>query len=303
MSPLRMKPPVNPLRSMTARDGQKPSKRRALAQHFLVDKSVLSRILSASELSDGDTVVEVGAGNGALTRELVRTAAKVIAVEIDPELASSLPVRLHNPSNLRVINDDARHMDLASMVRENESYKMVGNLPYYAATPILRHFLESDGLRPSTMVVMVQREVADRMVAHNGRMSLLAVSVQLYGVPRVICTIPPGAFSPAPKVTSALVRIDPLPRPAIDVSNVRHFFDLVRAGFSAPRKQLRNSLSLGLAISPSEAESLLAQAGVNPRLRPENLSLEHWKTLYECAGALLDPGALLDHGDQSIRQD
>ena len=303
MSPTRMKPAVDTASPEPAHGGERPSKRsapakrRALAQHFLADRNVLRGIVSALELSDEDTVVEVGAGNGALTRELVRSAFAVIAVEIDAELASSLPTRLHNPANLRVINGDAREVDLAFVVGAHERYKMVGNLPYYAASPILRRFLEADGLRPSMMVVMVQREVATRMVAHDGRMSLLALGIQFYGVPRIVCTVPPSAFKPAPKVTSAVVRIDPLRRPAVEVDDAGDFFELVRAGFSAPRKQLRNSLSHGLGIHPVEAEGLLEKAGLDPSLRPENLSLEHWKRLYECAGALVD------HGDKSIRQD
>ncbi len=254
--------------------------RKALGQHFLIDESILQQILSASELGPQDTVVEVGPGPGALTRELVRRAKRVIAIEVDSHLAASLPESLGRPDNLRVINADARQVDLAWALEGVDDYKVVANLPYYAANPILRRFLEAGQRKPSLMVVMVQREVAESMAAQGGRMSLLAVGVQVYGIPRIVCYVPPRAFYPPPKVTSAVVRIDLRPRPAIQVEDVQEFFDLVSAGFSAPRKQLRNSLSLGLGISPDQSRRLLELAGLDPRHRPENLSLEDWGNLY-----------------------
>ena len=254
--------------------------RKALGQYFLVDRTVLQSILSAAELDPQDIVVEVGPGRGRLTRHLVRRAKKVIAIEIDDRLAASLARSLDNPPNLNVINADARDIDLRQVLDRGDGYKLVANLPYYAANPIVRRFLEEDELRPSLMVVMFQKEVAARMVAGTGRMSLLAVAIQLYGVPRIIRYVPPSAFSPSPKVDSAVVRIDPLPHPASGVDNVKGFFDMVKAGFSAPRKQLRNSLCMGLGISVEQTTCLLEQARVDPRRRAENLTLEEWKVLY-----------------------
>ena len=257
-----------------------PSPRKPLGQHFLIDPTVLQRIVAVSELEPQDTVVEVGPGRGALTRHLVREAGRVIAIEIDPKLAASLPDGLDNPTNLTVINADAREMDLEQLLEGERTYKLVANLPYYAANPILRRFMEPDRTRPKLAVVMVQREVARRMVAEDGRMSLLAVSIQLYGSPSIVCYVPARAFYPPPKVTSAVVRIDPYTRPAIQAESVGEFFGVVKAGFASPRKQLRNSLSLGLGVSTDQASVLLALAELDPRQRAENLSLEDWWKLY-----------------------
>ena len=254
--------------------------RKSLGQHFLVDKEVLGRIISTADLSPEDTVVEVGPGRGALTRQLVRSAKVVIAIEMDSRLADTLADRLGNPPGLRVIHADAREVDLARILEDVGQYKVVANLPYYAANPILRRFLESPTRRPALMVVMVQEEVARRMVAQNGRMSILAVGVQLYGTPRIICRVPPSAFVPPPKVSSAVVRVDVLGSPALELDNEDGFFGLVRAGFFAPRKQLRNSLQLGLGISAVDVTSLLELADLDPKRRPENLSIEDWGNLY-----------------------
>ena len=259
------------------------SARKALAQHFLVDRRVLGLILGESDPGPDDTIVEVGPGRGVLTRSLVRRAKRVIAVEMDAHLAASLPETLDNPPNLRVINADAREMDLTQVLQDEVRYKLVANLPYYAANPIIRRFLESEQHRPSLMVVMVQREVARSMVAEGGRMSLLAVGIQIYGTPRIICEVPPRAFVPPPKVTSAVVRIDPLPHPAVPVENVTDFFEIVRAGFRAPRKQLRNSLSLGLGVSAQESGHLLEVAGLDPAQRAETVRIEEWWKLYQAS--------------------
>ena len=259
--------------------------KKSLGQHYLTDSRVLESILAAAELSPGDTVVEVGPGLGTLTRELVLQVSRVIAIEVDQKLAAALPGRLGHPTNLEVVAADAREVDLGATLRGVADYKLVANLPYYAANPILRRFLEGgaedgDYPKPSIAVVMVQKEVANSIVAKGGRMSLLAVGVQLYGVPHVVCEVPAEAFDPPPKVTSSVVRIDVLPRPAIDVDSLDEFFDVVRAGFSAPRKQLRNSLGAGLGVAPREATRLVEEAGLDPARRAETLALDDWRQLY-----------------------
>ena len=259
------------------------SARKSLAQHFLVDRRVLGLILHESEAGPEDTIVEVGPGRGVLTRELIRTANRVIAIEVDSRLAGSLTRSLGNPPNLRVINADAREVDLTEVLQGEQDYKVVANLPYYAAIPILRRFLEADQHAPSLVVVMVQKEVARSMVAEGGRMSLLAVGIQLYGIPRIICEVPARAFAPPPKVTSAVVRIDPRRHPSVPVEDIAEFFNMVRAGFSAPRKQLRNSLSLGLSVSTEQTGRLLELAGLDPKRRAENLNLEEWWDLYQAS--------------------
>ena len=281
--------------------GPKPtvrlSAKKSLGQHFLVDGAVLEQILSASELDPLDTVVEVGPGRGALTRHLVQRAKTVIAIEVDSNLAARLTQDLSYAANLKVVNADARDVELEEVLEGEDSYKLVANLPYYAANPILRRFLEAARLKPSLLVVMVQREVAVSMVAEAGRMSLLSVGIQVYGVPRIVCYVPPQAFYPPPKVTSAVVRIDLRPHPAISLEEAGEFFDMVRAGFSAPRKQLRNSLALGLGISNEQTSHLIGLAGLDPRQRAERLTIPDWWQLYRAGRERLNCG------HQSIRQD
>ena len=267
-----------------------PKPRKSLGQHFLTDARVLSRIVAAVELAPEDTVVEIGPGRGALTCRLVGRAGRVVAVELDRELAADLPTRCGQPANLAVVEADARTVEIDSLlaagVKEGDgdsggsAYKVVGNLPYYAANPIIRRFLEADP-GPRLMVMMVQREVADSMTAAPGRMSLLSVATQFYAAARLVCTVPPTAFRPAPKVTSAVVRLDLRPVPAAPVSDSVAFFDLVRAGFSAPRKQLRNSLGQGLGLPAGLAGETLAAAGVDGRRRAETLSLEEWAAVFD----------------------
>ncbi|MCE2464206.1 MAG: ribosomal RNA small subunit methyltransferase A [Dehalococcoidia bacterium] len=265
------------------RPSARPSTRKALGQHYLTDKGTIQQILSTSQLNPHDTVLEVGPGLGAVTFPLVQSAQSVVAIEIDPRLAASLPGRLGNPPNLRVINADARDVELTNVLEENANYKLVANLPYYAASPILRRFLETVTHRPALIVVMVQREVARSMAAEDGRMSLLAVGIQVYGIPSIICDVPPEAFYPPPKVTSTVVKIVPRHRMAIEVENTEGFFNVVRAGFFAPRKQIRNSLGLGLSMSTEQVGHLLESAKLDPKLRPENLSLEEWGRLYQAS--------------------
>tara|TARA_B100000315_G_scaffold231891_1_gene243627 strand:+ start:1415 stop:2254 length:840 start_codon:yes stop_codon:yes gene_type:complete len=253
--------------------------RKALGQHFLTDGRILGRVLAAAEIAPEDTVLEVGPGRGALTRRLVSRAARVIALELDSHLAASLPARLDNPPNLTVVEADARKVDIGSLVGPDATYKVVGNLPYYAANPIVRRFLESNP-QPRLMVVMVQQEVARSMAAGLGKMGLLSVATQFYAVPKVVCTVPPRLFRPPPKVTSALVRLEVRASPAVDVADPNAFFALVRAGFSAPRKQLRNSLGHGLGVPATVVGQLLADLDLDGSMRPANLSLENWAMIY-----------------------
>ncbi len=267
-------------RTSTLAAGRPARAKKALAQHFLVDRRVLARILEAAEVSPGDTVVEVGPGRGALTTELAERAGRLVAVEVDEALAASLAERYRGNPRVEVVTADARNVALASLVAPGTPYKVVANLPYYAASPIIRRFLDAEH-KPRLMVVMVQREVARRMTAEPGDMSILAVAVQVYGRPRTVCTVPPRAFRPAPKVSSSVVRIDVHDRPAVAFDSEHRFFHLVRAGFSAPRKQLRNSLSAGLAIPPRAAEELLSRAQIDATRRAETLSLGDWDRLYQ----------------------
>ena len=254
--------------------------KKSLGQNFLVDRRVLQRIIQAAELSEDDVVLEVGPGRGFLTRALAKSAGQVVAVELDDALAHRLADAFRDQPSVTVIAADARELDIGSVVEEWSAYKVVANLPYYAASPIIRRFLEASR-KPELMVVMVQREVAQEMAARPGKMGVLSVATQLYGASRIVCHVPPRAFRPAPKVTSAVVRIDVYPRPAVQFDSAASFFRLVRAGFSAPRKQLRNSLSHGLDISPGEAQAMLAETGIDPTRRAQTLNLQEWGALYQ----------------------
>ena len=252
--------------------------RKGLGQHFLIDPTVLEASVSAAELTSDDTVVEVGPGLGVLTEELAKLAKQVIAIEIDSRIASFLKKRFANNANITILNADVLQVDMPGLIPGSE-YKVTANLPYYAAAPIIRHFLES-GVKPSRMVVMVQKEVAENIVAAPGRMGILSVSVQLYGNPSIVHYVPAECFYPAPKVDSAIVRIDVYSHPAVSIET-KEFFRVVKAGFSAPRKQLRNSLAQGLSIKPVIAEEFLDGAGILSERRAETLSLKEWGDLCE----------------------
>ena len=254
--------------------------RKGLGQHFLVDEQVLSRLISAVALTPGDTVIEVGPGLGILTRELAKGADRVIAVEIDTTMAVALREALVPLRNVSIINADILESNPASLLGIETTYKVVGTLPYYIATAVIRHFLEAQ-IKPISIVVTVQKEVAQAIAAPPGKMSLLSVSVQLYGRPTIVDYITPQSFYPPPKVDSAIVRVDVYERPLVTIADEATFFSVVRGGFSAPRKQLRNSLALGLEMSTGEATSLLEEAGIEQKRRAETLNLEEWARVYQ----------------------
>ena len=243
--------------------------------------------ISAAELFPDDVVVEVGPGLGVLTEELAKSAAMVIAIEVDPRIVSLLTKRFSRLPNITVLNADVLQIDITDALgcelpSGDFSYKVVANLPYYVAAPTIRRFLEAE-IKPSRMVVMVQKEVAESIVAPPGKMSILSVSVQLYGKPCIVDYVPAQSFYPAPKVDSAIVRIDVYGQPVVAVG-IERFFQVVRAGFSAPRKQLRNSLARGLSIPSAAAADLLSEASIASQRRAETLTLEEWADLYSAFG-------------------
>ena len=268
--------------------------RKKLGQHFLIDRGVLEIILEAAALTPSDVVIEVGPGLGVLTRELAKRAGRVIAVELDDRLAAALQENLASLHNVSVVNGDILKLDPAVLLEESASqgeYKVVANLPYYITAPVLRHFLEAS-VRPQTMIVMVQKEVAEAIAARPGRMSLLGISVQFYGEPVIVDYVPAASFYPVPEVDSAVLRIDVYPGPRVAVGDENGFFRLVRAGFSAARKQLVNSLAQGLGSSREQVLPLLAEAGIEPKRRAETLSLDEWARLW-----MVFSGEGEDHAD------
>jgi 16S rRNA (adenine1518-N6/adenine1519-N6)-dimethyltransferase len=257
------------------------SPRKGLGQNFLADPVALDRIVLAAELSPADTVLEIGPGLGTLTERLAAQAGRVVAVELDGRLADVVRERLAGLGNVEVIHGDV--LDMADLGFLGPEAKVVANLPYYITSAVLRHLLDRPD-RPRVVVVTVQREVAERIVAAPGDMSLLAVSIQFYGRPRIVARIPAGAFYPPPKVDSAVVRIDVSEQPAAALPpgvSEAALFRVVRAGFGQKRKTLRNALSAGLSLSPARAEEALRAAGIDPRRRAETLSLAEWTELAE----------------------
>ena len=255
--------------------------RKRLGQHFLIDEQVLGLIIANAELTPEDVVVEVGPGLGVLTKELAKHAGRVIAIELDDKLAVQLKESLSAFDNVTIINEDVLKIDPSALLQELKAkkYKVVANLPYYITSPVLRHFLEAE-IKPQTMVVMVQKEVAEEITAKPGRMSLLSIGVQLYGAPMIVAQVPSQSFYPAPAVDSAVLKVIPYSQPVVEISDNEGFFGLVRAGFSQARKQLANSLAQGLGISKEEGLILLARAQIDFKRRAESLSLEEWAHLW-----------------------
>ena len=280
--PRKASPPSVQVGKLLRQSGIRPKKR--LGQHFLTDEAILDTIVVAAELSPEDIVIEIGPGLGILTGELARRAGKVIAVELDTKLALLLKRRLASLANVDVINADILKVSPSQLLERKSDYKVVANLPYYITSPILRYFVEASP-KPSLMVVMVQKEVGEAIVAGPGKMSLLAVSLQVYSKPKIVSYVPSQSFYPQPKVDSAIVRFDLLPQPAVKVADINGFFQVVKCGFTSPRKQLHNSLAQGMGVKPAEVALLLERAGIESQRRAETLSLEEWARLYEVSAA------------------
>jgi 16S rRNA (adenine1518-N6/adenine1519-N6)-dimethyltransferase len=252
---------------------------KSLGQNFLQDSSALEKIALAAEIQEDDCVLEIGPGLGSLTRYLTVSAKEVAAVELDREMLAPLKAVLSPYQNVRVIHGDILKTPVSEIINE-PNYLVVANIPYYITSAVIRHLLEAD-VKPRRIVLTIQKEVAERICAKPGDLSLLALSVQVYGKPTIAAVIPAAAFHPAPKVDSAILRIDICKEPLIPVELLKTFFTLIKAGFSQKRKTLRNSLSSGLHIPTKESESLLTSAGIDFMRRAETLSIDEWKMLCE----------------------
>jgi len=269
----------------------RPSK--GLGQNFLIDQTAIEKIVAAAELTPDDIVLEVGAGLGTLTKRLACNAGHVVAVELDQRLMPVLQSVLTDLGNVTLIQGDILALDPAVLIGDASiqylassiQYKVVANLPYYITSAVLRHLLETS-LKPQRMVITVQREVAERIVAKPGQMSLLAVSVQFYGQPQLLFRIKPGSFYPSPGVASAVVRIDLHATPPVLAGDTDAFFHIVRAGFAQRRKQLHNTLAAGLGRPPGEVAVKLREIGVDPRRRAQALSLEEWARIAQTLGGV-----------------
>jgi 16S rRNA (adenine1518-N6/adenine1519-N6)-dimethyltransferase len=250
---------------------------KKLGQNFLQDDEALQKIVQAADISTDDYVLEIGPGVGSLTRYLAASASTVTAVELDLDLIPPLKAVLSPFSNVKIIHGDILELNISDIIKQ-PNYIVVANIPYNITSAIIRHLLESQP-KPSKIVLTIQKEVAERICETPGDLSLLALSVQVYGKPSLQAVIPAAAFHPVPKVDSAILRIDIYNEPLIEKDLLNTFFKLIKAGFGQKRKTLRNSLSSGLHVSTEKAESLLKQAEIESMRRAETLSIDEWKRL------------------------
>lgn len=251
-----------------------PGPKKSLGQHWLKDRDVLAKIADDAEISSEDTVLEIGPGLGTLTSELLRRAKEVIAVELDHELAEKLPGQFPGKA-LKVVNQDILTFNLRTVPK---NYIVVANVPYYITSKIVQMLTTSDN-PPRAIVLLVQKEVAERMAAEPGDMSILAVSAQVFADVHLGDVVPAELFTPPPKVDSQVVVLNMHDTPKVAPENEKAFFRVVKAGFSAKRKKLRSSLASGLGISKPDAEELLRDAGLNPDDRAERLTVDDWLRL------------------------
>ena len=259
--------------------------KKSLGQNFLKDDAILQRIVENANLSADDVVIEIGPGHGALTELLAQKCKKVIAIELDNRLIEVLQKKFENQKNIEILHDDILKINLPKIVTDYElsvvGYKVIANLPYYITSPIIRLFLETQ-YSPKKMIFMVQREVAERICAKAGKMSILAVSVQYYAKPEYLFTVPKESFEPMPKVESAVIKIVRSSEFIVgSEEETKKFFRIVRAGFSAKRKTLENNLSNGLQKDKEEIEEKLIALGFSKNTRAQELRVKNWRKLSE----------------------
>jgi len=264
------------------RNNLRPDKR--LGQHFLIDQSALEEIIEAADVHKSDEVLEIGAGLGSLTRLLAIHARKILAVELDFKLIPPLEEVISGFQNVEIIQGDILRLNLNQLMNVS-GFLVIANIPYYITSALIRNLLETS-YPPKRLVLTLQREVAERICASPGKLSVLALSVQVYGKPDIMAYIPSAAFYPQPNVDSAILRVDRYPEPQIPIGLIPTFFRLVKAGFSQKRKTLRNSLAGGMRWKPAQSEDILYQAGINSMRRAETLSLEEWGVLADIVNKL-----------------
>jgi 16S rRNA (adenine1518-N6/adenine1519-N6)-dimethyltransferase len=267
---------------------------REMGQNFLFDGAVLAQIVAAAELTPDQMVVEVGPGLGVLTWELVQRAKTVIAVELDKRLVEHLQAAFATTPNLHLIQSDILRLPVAELLKsiapDSPRYKVVANLPYAITSPALRHFLEAEQ-KPDLMVILVQWEVAERITAQPGDLSMLAHAIQMYAEPEIIAKIGRESFYPAPVVDSAILRLRVRPQPAVAVDDTEQLMRVIKAGFLHARKTLSNALPSGLAamghrFTREQVLAALASAGVDPQRRAETVTLPEWAVIYRSLSSI-----------------
>lgn len=255
--------------------------KKSLGQNFIINQRALDDVISAADLTGHEEIIEIGAGFGTLTIELAQRADQVFAVEIDKRLIPVLRDNLQDFENVTLLHADFLQLDPVELVSRS-GYYVVANIPYYITSSLLRHLMESS-MPPARVVLTMQREVAQRIISSPGDMSLLALSVQIYGRAEITARFPAECFYPIPEVDSAVLRIDIYDEPVVPREVIPAIFSLARAGFNQKRKKLRNSLTRELGLSPEEVEKLLAQAGIQPKSRAQELSIQDWQKIARIA--------------------
>lgn len=271
---------LNNLKKIISKHNFSPNK--FLGQNFLIDRDILSKIIGAADIKEGDNVIEIGPGLGVLTQALLEKGAKVIAIEKDNEIIPVLNENLKEYKNLTIVNEDFLKHDLKKTISDfgDKPYKIVSNIPYYITSPILRKILSLDK-KPQEITFLIQREVAERIAAKPGDTSLISVFVQFYGTPSVVEIVKPSSFWPAPKVESAILKIALDKKPALEGEDLKDFWRLVKIGFSSRRKTLANNLIAGYRAKPAVVRELLKGIGFSDKTRAQELSINDWLKLHE----------------------
>ncbi len=252
--------------------------KKSLGQNFLVDQQALDAIVKAADLSEKDHVIEVGPGTGFLTEQLIQEAGKVMSIELDRDMVEILKEQFSMTENLKIVHEDVLDFPILNSQFPN-GYKVVANIPYYITSPVIKHFIRSQ-CRPSVMVLLVQKEVAQKICSLKGR-SFITMETHVYGKPEYIATVPANSFFPAPKVDSAILKINVYPEPLVPDAELKNFLRIVKFGYSQKRKKLTNALGAGLHKKPAEMIPFLEKAGIDSGVRAEALEIEDWKRLVE----------------------
>ena len=263
------------VRALMRRFGLRPDKR--LGQNFLIHKASLRKVVEAADLHGDETILEIGAGLGSLTVLLSQFAHKVVTVEFDKRLIPALEMSIEPLDNVRLVVGDILTLDVEDLIGD-QAYCVIANIPYNITSVLIRHLMESKR-PPKTMVLTVQKEVAQRIIATPGELNLLALSVQVYGVPQIVGHIPSRAFYPQPKVDSSIIRINLHKSPIVPPELLSTVFQLARIGYGQKRKQLVNSLSAGMGVKKEMARKWLMDSAIDPHSRPQELRLEEWVRL------------------------
>ena len=267
---------VTQIKNELSRLGIKPKK--SLGQNFLINEGIYKKIIAAANIKTGDTVIEIGPGLGTLTQFILDTGADVLAVEKDYTLADYLKTKFRNNNRVTIIEGDILKFQIPDSRFQIQKYKLVGNIPYYLTSHLLRILFEN-WPQPELIILMIQKEVAQRIVAKPPHMSLLAVLVQYYSTPKIMSYVSRNSFWPAPEVDSAIIKLESRIQNLESRMDTKNFFKVAGAGFAKKRKQLANNLAVGLKIPKEKIEQQLSKIGMDTKRRAETLTIEEWQSI------------------------